>query len=515
MINKPDKENFNAIDLYMTKVYTWIMLIITGCVTCAGITFILLKILGMYPTVPWIGLLVFLGTDITYVIIGIVLIKKAIINGHLQSSMLKIGKTYLFLVLVIQYNFILYLIPSREFWGYSSFFVIFTVFFLDVRYTEFLSGCIGISYIIFLVFNWGTALPVQDAVYIPEIIIRAIGMVLSLGLILLLTWFVGEFLANAKRDDLEQKNNQAQNILDQASEIGNRLSVTSQSVLQSTEIQSSSTEELSAITQELTTMSKQLLSHSKENTENLTRLNQTSENVSEQIADVSQMSKQLVDLSQENEESLNKLMDNSQLVASANQNTMNAVSHLLEGTQQITTTLALINEIASSTNLLALNASIEAARAGEAGKGFAVVASEIGTLANNTQTSLKEINQLIDALEKDTSLVSGSIHTSSGKLEEQNDVMKETISKVKNMMKLLNECLNSMASVHQKNIQQKDLVKLTYEYNEKIQNQVEIQDQRFSEISDVMQNNAEEITALALQVDHLNDIITQLTSLLE
>ncbi|MCH5251630.1 MAG: methyl-accepting chemotaxis protein [Lachnospiraceae bacterium] len=54
-----------------------------------------------------------------------------------------------------------------------------------------------------------------------------------------------------------------------------------------------------------------------------------------------------------------------------------------------------IMDISTQTNLLALNASIEAARAGEAGKGFAVVATEIGTLANQTQETVGDINGII------------------------------------------------------------------------------------------------------------------------
>ncbi|MDX2272593.1 MAG: methyl-accepting chemotaxis protein [Cyanobacteriota bacterium] len=127
--------------------------------------------------------------------------------------------------------------------------------------------------------------------------------------------------------------------------------------------------------------------------------------------------------------------------------TAKKVKRLGEASQKISKVVSLINNFAAQTNLLSLNAAIEAARAGEQGRGFAVVAEEVRSLAQQSSTATGEIEQLVEAIQRETNEVVAAMERGTEQVVVGTQLVEETRQQLSQITRISGQILTLVEEV--------------------------------------------------------------------
>ncbi len=505
-----------AVEVYLSTVFKWGLIILVSACMCATVMFNTEKMFGLYPTVPWLATIGLGIMDSSFFVMAILIIRSSFDKeGFLKEGRLRIGKIFSVVVLVIQWNYLLYMLPTRTFWGFLFFFLILMAFFLDIK----MLLISGLACMVSLFIGWfvrGTdLLPVKDELFLTDVIMCLVALALSLTGLLIFVFFVAHFLVNAKKDELEKNNEHVTSVLAAVQTLSENLHTAGLSLSQISENESTSAEELAATSEQLVESSNLLSSKTDESMANLSELSEWENVVANNVEKVEQVSKDLLDKSVENEKLLSDLHTINGEVSESMKATTEITQRLSEAVQEIGVTLNLISDISSSTNLLALNASIEAARAGEAGRGFAVVATEVGNLANSTQQSLQVVQSVIERVQQNVKDITAQVNENSVKLGTQNEYFHNVFQSIQDMTGLLNtsvETINTMSEAHGK---QSEVINKTISINQDIAASVREENERFNAINEMAESNADDTSEVATQAGAINEMVDKMTQLLK
>ena len=165
-----------------------------------------------------------------------------------------------------------------------------------------------------------------------------------------------------------------------------------------------------------------------------------------------------------------------------------------ESINSIFAALNLIQDIATQTNLLSLNASIEAARAGEVGKGFAVVAEEIKKLAEQSSENSDEINQNLNALVNNYKLMIQKMEQTTNNINEQNEKLNETKANFVTLENGINDTNKQIVLIN-------EMVESLDKERDNISGVV-------LELSAISEENAASTQQITASIEELNSIVT-------
>lgn len=233
--------------------------------------------------------------------------------------------------------------------------------------------------------------------------------------------------------------------------------------------------------------------------------------LSEKINDIYQASEEMtqkigevIDSVDQGKEGIGELRIKSEETAGIAETLVTSITQVNAQSERIVDIINTIEDIASQTNLLSLNASIEAARAGESGKGFAVVATEIRKLADQSMQAGTLVREIVSGIQESNQAATDAARITENFLGGQTVMLRDTVTAFGNINDSVKVLADVLGSIRQKmaNMQEnKEVVNESIEEINQLSGQIA---QSIESVSEVVQEKMKEIDTLADTVRLLN-----------